>query len=57
MSKDLAVGILNSSIKEMMNSEGAAYTLGFLESILARSLDVASLNKVNNEMVEAVKSL
>jgi hypothetical protein len=54
MASGLAGSILNMAIKEMMNKEGAAYTLGYLESVLARALDDTELNKVNKLMVDAV---
>lgn len=54
MASGLAGGILNMALKEMMNKEGAAYTLGYLESILLRSLNDTELNKVNELLVNAV---
>lgn len=54
MVSNLAGSILNIAIKEMMDKNGAAYTLGYLESILLRSLNDAELNKVNKLLVDSI---
>jgi hypothetical protein len=57
MASALAGIILNESLKVMMNKESSSYTLGYLESVLARVLDDAALNKVNDELIKGIESL
>lgn len=57
MASALAGIILNESLKVMMNKESSSYTLGYLESVLARVLDDAALNKVNDELIRGIESL
>jgi len=57
MASALAGIILNESLKVMVNEESSSYTLGYLESVLARVLDDATMNKVNDELIRGLEAL
>jgi hypothetical protein len=57
MVSNLAKIIHDSAIDTMANKEGHAYTLGFLNSVLGRVLDDATMNKVNDELIKGIESL
>ena len=57
MVSNLAKLIHNNAVDTMIGKEGHAYTLGFLNSVLNRVLDDATMNKVNDELIKGIEAL